>query len=153
PIGNRKHVIMVNGGGVSPELAIGGYFLNVIPLVDSGVTALWPYVINKMGLDEIAVIYVNDTFGNSVNKVIHKQCEKLDCELIAEISIAPSTTSFQSEVVKIRASDPDAVYIASYGQQQTGIAKQLRDGGLDAQLRSYSGFRTPSTMKLDAAQG
>lgn len=153
PIGNRQHVIMVNGGGVSPELAIGGYFLNDIPLSNDEVKALWPYVVNHMGIKKIAVIHVNDPFGNGVNGVIHDQCKKLGCDVVSDISIDPSSTSFQSEVVKIRAAQPDAVYLASYGQQQNVLAKQLRDGGVNAQLLSYSGFGIPGTEKLDAAQG
>lgn len=153
PIGNREHVIMVNGGGVSPELAIGGYFLNDIPLSNDEVKVLWPYVVNKMGLKKIAVIHVNDPFGNGVNKVIRDQCKQLGCDIVADIAIDPSSTNFQSEVVKVRAAAPDAVYLASYGQQQNVLAKQLRDGAVDAQLLGYSAFGIPSTLKASATQG
>lgn len=152
PIGNRAHTIMVNGGGVSPELAIGGYLINDIPLVDDEVKVLWPYVVDQMKLKKIAVVHVNDPFGNVVSDVIHDQCKKLGCEVTTDISISPSATNFQSEVVKVRASGPDAVYLASYGEQQGVLAKQLRDGGVDAQLLSYSGFGVPATVKLSAAQ-
>ncbi|MES1924380.1 ABC transporter substrate-binding protein [Salinisphaera sp. T31B1] len=153
PIGNRAHVLMVNGGGVSPELAIGDYFLNDIPLSDDEVNALWPYVVNEMGAKKIAVIHVNDPFGNGVNKVIKKRCEELGCSVVSDISVDPSATSFQSEVVKLRVSGADAIYIASYGQQQNVIAKQLRDGGIRTQLLSYSAFGIPTTQKLGAADG
>ncbi|GAB3673755.1 ABC transporter substrate-binding protein [Salinisphaera aquimarina] len=153
PIGNRAHVLMVNGGGVSPELAIGDYFLNDIPLSDDEVNAFWPYVVNEMGAKKIAVIHVNDPFGNGVNTVIKQRCEELGCSVVSDISIDPSSTSFQSEVVKLRVSGADAIYIASYGQQQNVIAKQLRDGGIRTPLLSYSAFGIPATQKLDAAQG
>ena len=153
PIGNRAHVLMVNGGGVSPELAIGEYFLNDIPLSDDEVNALWPYVVNELDAKRIAVIHVNDPFGNGVNRVIKQRCEELGCSVVSDISIDPSATSFQSEVVKLRVSRADAIYIASYGQQQNVIAKQLRDGGIRTQLLSYSAFGIPATQKLDAADG
>lgn len=153
PIGNRAHVLMVNGGGVSPELAIGDYFLNDIPLSDDEVNALWPYVVNELGAKKIAVIHVNDPFGNGVNRVIKARCAELGCSVVSDISIDPSATSFQSEVVKLRVSGADAIYIASYGQQQNVIAKQLRDGGIRTQLLSYSAFGIPTTQKLGAADG
>jgi len=153
PIGNRSHVLMVNGGGVSPELAIGGYFLNDIPLSDDEVNALLPHVVNDMGVKKLAVIHVNDPFGNGVNKVIKQRCEELGCSVVSEISIDPGSTSFQSEVVKLRVARADAIYIASYGQQQNVIAKQLRDGGIRTQLLSYSAFGIPATQKLKATQG
>ena len=153
PIGNREHVLMVNGGGVSPELAIGDYFLNDIPLSDDEVNALLPYAVEEMGIERIAVIHVNDPFGNGVNRVIKERCAELGCEVVSEIGIDPSATSFRSEAVKLRAAGADAIYIASYGQQQNVIAKQLRDGGIRSQLLSYSAFGIPATQALGAADG
>jgi len=153
PIGNRFHVIMVNGGGVSPELAIGDYFLNVIPLADQETKALLPYVVKKHNLERLAVIHVNDPFGNSVRDAVNTVCGDLSCEVVSDLSVNPDTSSFQAEVAKIRAAKPDAVFVASYGQQQNVMVKQLRDGGVDAQILSYSGFGIPTTLALKEAQG
>lgn len=153
PIATRDHVITVNGGGVSPELAIGGYFINDIPLVNDEVKALWPYVVNELHERRIAVVHVDDPLGNGVNRTIHAECKQLKCSIVADISIDPTASSFQSEVVKVRASHPDAVYLASYGQQESVLTKQLRDGDVKAQLLSYSGYGLPSVAKSESAQG
>ena len=124
PIGNRFHVIMVNGGGVSPELAIGDCFLNVIPLADQETKMLLPYVVKKHNPERLAVIHVNDPFGNSVRDAINTVCGDLSCEVISDLTVNPDTSSFQAEVAKIRAAKPDSAFIASYGQQQNVMVKQ-----------------------------
>ena len=153
PIGNRSHVIMVNGGGVSPELAIGNYFLNDIPLADLEVHALLPYAVKNKQIRKLAVIYVDDPFGKSVNEQIHENCSKLGCKVDPSLAVNPGNTDFQGEVAKVRAANPDAVFVASYGQQQNVITKQLRNGNVTAQLLSYSGYGVAPTLKLPEAQG
>jgi len=153
PLGNRFHVIMVNGGGVSPELAIGGYFLNDIPLADQEIAVLLPYAVKAKKIRKLAVVHVDDPFGNTVDEQIRKQCSKLGCTIEPDLSVNPGNTDFQGEVAKIRAAGPDAVFIASYGQQQNVITKQLRSGGVNVQLLSYSGYGVGPTLKLPEAQG
>jgi branched-chain amino acid transport system substrate-binding protein len=153
PIATRRKVVVVNGGAVSPELAgLSPYLFNVIPLVNDEIAALLPYVTSKLKLKRIMLAYVNDPFGQGALGALNQQCPQLGCEASA-ISVSPAATNFQAEVAKIRAAHPDAVFIASYGQQQNIILKQLRDGGVSAQLLSYSGINLPDTMKLPAAQG
>ena len=153
PIGNRFHVIMVNGGGVSPELAIGKYFLNDIPLADQEIAVVLPYAVKAKNIRKLAVVHVDDPFGNTVNDQIKKQCPKLGCRIDPDLAVNPGNTDFQGEVAKIRAAGPDAVFITSYGQQQNVITKQLRDGGVEAQILSYSGYGVGPTLKLPEAQG
>jgi branched-chain amino acid transport system substrate-binding protein len=153
PIATRRKVVVVNGGAVSPELAgLSPYLFNVIPLANDEVAALLPYVTSKLNLKRIMLTYVNDPFGQSVLNALTQQCARLKCKVEA-ISVSPAATNFQAEVAKIRAANPDAIYIASYGQQQNVILKQIRDGGVTAQVLSYSGINLPDTMKLPAAQG
>lgn len=153
PLGNRYHVIMINGGGVSPELAIGKYFLNDIPLVNVGIDALLPYVVKERHVHRVALIHTDDPFGQGVNSSLTSVCKMAGCNIVADLSINPGAASFQSEVAKIRASKPDAIYIASYGQQQNIITKQLRDGDIKATILSYSGYGVPPTLHLQEAQG
>jgi ABC-type branched-subunit amino acid transport system substrate-binding protein len=153
PIATRRKVVVVNGGAVSPELAgLSPYLFNVIPLANDEIAALLPYITSKLNLRRIMLTYVNDPFGQSVLNALTQQCLRLGCR-VEDISVSPGATNFQAEVAKIRAMRPDAVYVASYGQQQNVILKQLRDGGVTAQFLSYSGINLPDTMKLPAAQG
>jgi ABC-type branched-subunit amino acid transport system substrate-binding protein len=153
PIATRRKIVVINGAAVSPELAgLSPYLFNVIPLVNDEIAALMPYATSKLNVKHLILTYVNDPFGQGALGALTQQCARLGCQTAA-ISVSPGATNFQAEVAKIRAGHPDAVYIASYGQQQNVILKQLRDGGVTARIFSYSGINLPDTMKLPAAQG
>lgn len=154
PIGARNEVVMVNGGGVGPDLAeLGEYFWNVIPLANLEVRASVPYVVEEMGKKKFALIYVDDPLGGSIRTELESVLEEVGGELVSEMSVAPTAQQFSGLAAKVRSSGADAVYIASYGAQQVQIAKQLRDNGVDAQLVSYSAYGVPDAMALPENEG
>lgn len=153
PIAARRKVMVINGGAVSPELAgLSPYLLNDIPLVDDELHVLIPYVTAELKLFRIAFMYVDDPFGQGALAAARRECARHGCSAIA-LSIDPRASDFRAEVAKVRDARPDAVYIASYGQQQNLIMKQLRDGRVTQQILGYSGMDVPDTLRLPEAQG
>lgn len=154
PIGARNEVVMINGGGVGPDLAeLGEYFWNVIPLANLEVRASVPYVVEALGKTKFALIYVDDPLGGSIRNELEGVLEEIGGDLVSEMSIAPTAQQFSGLAAKVRSSGADAVYIASYGAQQVQIAKQLRDNGVDAQMISYSAYGVPDAMNLPENEG
>lgn len=154
PIGNRSKVLMLNGGAISPDLAqLGEYMLSDIPLAHEEVGALLPYVYGDLGLKSMVIVHMNETVGNGVAKVIQEDFPKLGGKVLETFSIETTAKDFQAEVTKIRAANPDAVYIVSAGQQEVILTKQLRDGGVKAQILSYSAYNIADIMNLPEARG
>ncbi|HWX49020.1 MAG TPA: ABC transporter substrate-binding protein [Roseomonas sp.] len=153
PIGTRAKVMMVNGGGVGPDLAgLSPYFWNVIPLVNQEVKALLPWLQEK-SLKRIALIYIDDPLGNAVLEQLRKGLPEIGGELVGTYSVPPTAQQFAAVAAKVRSSNPDAVYFASYGAQQSQIIKQLRDNGIRQQLLTYSAGSIPSVLSLPESEG
>ncbi|MDJ0387472.1 ABC transporter substrate-binding protein [Roseomonas sp. E05] len=153
PIGTRSKVMMVNGGGVGPDLAgLSPYFWNVIPLVNQEVKALLPWLQQK-SLKRVALIYVDDPLGNSVLEQLRKGLPGVGGELVDTYSVPPAAQQFAAVAAKVRSANPDAVYFASYGAQQSQIIKQLRDNGIRQQLLTYSAGSIPSVLSLPESEG
>lgn len=153
PIGTRAKVVMVNGGGVGPDLAeLSPYYWNVIPLVNQEVRALLPWLQQK-GLKRIALIYVDDPLGNAVVQELRNGLPPIGGTLAGSFSIPPATQQFAAIAARVRDTRPDAVYFASYGAQQAQIIKQLRDNGVTQPLISYSAGSIPSVVTLPESQG
>ena len=153
PIGARAKTILVNGGGVGPDLAgLTPYFWNIIPLANIEVAALVPWLMAKQ-IKRIAAIYIDDPFGNGVMDALKSSLGKAGGSVAAPYSISPTDQEFAAVAAKLRAVKPDAVYFASYGAQQAVIIKQLRNNGITQQLLSYSGVDIPSVRALPQANG
>jgi len=154
PIAARTKTVTVNGGAVGPDLArLGEYFWNVIPLADFEVRAMAPHLVKEKNLKRVALIYVDDPMGQSVRDELKNSLAAAGGELVSSFAVPVNAQQFSGVAARVRDSQPDAVYIASYGVQQVQIAKQLRDNGVSQQLASYAAFSLPSALNLPEAQG
>ncbi|HWK45610.1 MAG TPA: ABC transporter substrate-binding protein [Stellaceae bacterium] len=153
PIGQRNKVVMVNGGGVGPDLSgLAPLFWNVIPLIDKEIAAILPWL-KAQGSKRVAVLYVDDPLGNAALQQMTAALPANGATLAGSFSIAPTAQQFGAIAAKIRDSSPDAVYFASYGAQQAQIIKQLRDNGVTQTLITYSAATIPSVRDLAEADG
>ena len=154
PIGARTKTVMVNGGGVGPDLAtLGDYFWNTIPLANFEVTAMAPYLVKTKGYKRIALIYVDDPLGQAILKDLTKEVKAAGGDVVGSFSIPTTAQQFSGVAARVRDTKPDAVYIATYGNQQVQLVKQLRDNGVSQPLASYSAMSLPSILKLPEAKG
>lgn len=150
----RNKVVAVNGGGVGPDLAtLGEYFWNVIPLANLEVRAIVPYMVNERKLTKVALIYVDDPLGQAMEAEFETELPKVGAELVEAYSVPTTAQQFSGVAAQVRSSGADVVYVASYGNQQIQIVKQLRDNGVDAQLASYSGYAVPDAFALPESEG
>ena len=154
PIGEREKVVAINGGGVAPDLAkLGPYFFNVIPLVNYEVRALLPYLAKERKMKRIAIVYVEDPLGEACLNELKENAPKNGMELVGSFSVPTTSRQFAPIAAKVREVNPDAVYVAYFGQTMVALIKQLRDSGVDKMFVSYSAFNDPDMMALPAADG
>lgn len=153
-LSTRNKVVAVNGGGVGPDLAtLGEYFWNVIPLANLEVRAIVPYLVNERELTKIALIYVDDPLGQAMESEFEAELPKVGAELVVSYSVPTTAQQFSGVAAQVRSSGADVIYVASYGNQQIQIVKQLRDNGVDAQIASYSGYAVPDAFALPESEG
>ncbi len=152
--GSRSKTVAINGGGVGPDLAeLGPYFWNIIPLANFEVQAMLPYLIKERGAKRFVLVYVDDPLGAAIKKEMEEGLGADGTELVEALSVPASTQQFSGIAARVRAANPDVVYIASYGAQQSQIVKQFRDNGITQQLVSYSALSIPEVHALPEAKG
>ena len=153
PIAQRQQTIMVNGGGVSPDLAeLSPYFWNLIPLADQELPPALKWL-KEQGHSRVALVYVDDPLGAAVLSQLKQTLPEIGGELVGAYSVPPGLEQFTAIAAQIRQANADAVYFASYGSQQLQIIKQLRDAGLNQQLATYSIGSLPSVINLPESEG
>lgn len=153
-VAGRTKTVAINGGGVGPDLAdLGPYFWNIIPLANDEVKAVLPYLINQRHLKRFVLVYVDDPLGAGIKEELTTRLPKLGAKLVESLSVPANAQQFSGIAAKVRAANPDVIYIASYGAQQLQIVKQFRDNGISQQLVSYSAFGVPQLNALPEAKG
>lgn len=154
PIGDRAKVVMVNGGGIGPDLAtLSPYFWNILPLANQEIRAVLPFI-KAQGFKRVAMIYTEDPSGIAVHGELKTGLPGIGAELVGAHGVAPTLTQFAAVAAQVRDARPDAVFFASVsGSQAVQIVKQLRDNGVSQQIMTYSTGNLPSVSALPESEG
>ena len=83
----------------------------------------------------LAVLYRDDGYGRGVRDVTSSiiTADSLPVDVVANVSYATTATTYQSQLISIKESKPDAVYIAGF---TTDTAEVIREGINDVGLKS-----------------
>jgi ABC-type branched-subunit amino acid transport system substrate-binding protein len=155
PMANRSKSLVFNAGANSPSLSqLGSYVLNDLPLANEQIPAATQYVVGKLGLKKWAVVYSDETLGQSVQAAINQDLPKAGGTVVKSVSVSSTATDFSSQVAELRNTGADLIYFAvSSGTQIPVLAQQLRAAGVKAQFMSYGGTDIPEVLTSPDAQG
>ncbi len=100
--------------------------------------AMKPLLESELGITRnlrLAVLYRDDAFGRGVWEATKHYIEdgNLPIDIVAEENYPTSTTTFQAELTKVKAAEPDAVYVVDF---TTNTATIYRQGQSDVGLNT-----------------
>ena len=103
--------------------------------------AMADYAANELSAQKVAVLYdITDDYSLGVAESFKAEAEANGLEVVAFESFQSTDTDFKSQLSKIAAADPDALYVPSYYNTNALIAIQAKEVGLDAQLLGADGW-------------
>jgi branched-chain amino acid transport system substrate-binding protein len=104
----------------------------------------------------LALLFRDDGYGRGVRDVtstIIKQ-DSLPIEVVANVSYAPTATTYQSQLISVKESNPDAVYIAGFTADTAEIVKEgINDVGLKSLYIAVEICEDPQFYSLLAQTG
>lgn len=113
------------------------------------------YVIDVMKMDNIAIIYGNDDFGNELQSIFDKRAKSKGVTIVANESYNPGTTDFYGVLTKIKPKQPQAIILCGYIEEGSQILRQSKELGIETKFFSYGAFADDLLLELagDAAEG
>jgi len=104
----------------------------------------------------LAVIHRGDGYGRGVKDITASIIaqDNLPIEVVATAEYAPSSTTYQSQLISIKGSNPDAVYIAGFTADTAEIIKEgINDVGLKSLYIAVEICEDPQFYTLLGATG
>lgn len=134
-IANSNKIPMVSPSASSTTLSIANdYFFRVIPS-DNYQAAYIAQAIRKQGITHVAVFYTNEPYGSAMNKSFQEQFKTLGGSVVATAYAEPDDINLATEMQKLKAANPQAVFIAPNSLVTGTAAIQIaRDQGIVAPL-------------------
>src|SRR3954463_3721326 len=123
------------------------WVFKVVPNDDIMANAILKYI-GKTGAKTLGYIGVSDAYGEGYYKVLSEVAPKLGVTLTGHEVYARSDTSVTGQVLKIIATKPDAVFIASAGTPAVLPQKALRERGYTGPVYQTHGVATEEFIKL-----
>jgi branched-chain amino acid transport system substrate-binding protein len=130
-------VVQISPASSSPTLTnlgregkSGGWFFRTITTDALQGVAAAKYALDS-GIRKLTVIHVNNDFGVNMVREFSRAYKTLGGEIISVTPYNPSQASYQPEVTRALAGNPDALYLVSYPGDGTTIARTwISQGGV-----------------------
>ncbi|MBI3027755.1 ABC transporter substrate-binding protein [Candidatus Woesearchaeota archaeon] len=136
PITEANKVILISPSATNPDITKAGDFVFRTAPSDAyaGVVAS-DYAFKELQIKKAAVISESTDYAQGLRKVFKENFAKLGGEIAADETYNPEDTDFRTQVTKVKASNPDVVYIIPQSPAKgVLLAKQLKEAGVSQQL-------------------
>lgn len=117
--------------------------------------ALAEYTVIDLGLDRLAVFYLNTDWGKSTYELYARRAEELGAMIVAAEAYLPEEKDFRSALTRARDANPNGLVLISYQADGALIAQQVKQAGLDVPIVGAGSLQSPDFLKLggDAVEG
>lgn len=119
-------------------------------------TNLANYTYNVMGKRNAAIMFTANDFGTGLKNDFTAEFEKLGGKVsVSETFFEGQSKDFSPQLTKIKAANPDVLFVAGYYVETALIAQQADGIGLDVQMIGTEGISSEELVKLggDAVEG
>ncbi|MFN8470503.1 MAG: ABC transporter substrate-binding protein [Caldilineaceae bacterium] len=117
--------------------------------------ALADYTVTDLGLNKLAVFYLNTDWGKTTFDLFSQRAKELGAEIVAAEPYLAEEKDFRSALTQAREANPNGVVLISYQADGALLAQQLKQVGLDVPVVGASSLQSPDFLKLGgpAAEG
>lgn len=150
PLSTQREMVVFNTGAQSSNMAgIGRYVFSILQLSDYDTRVLSRYARDELGYGKIATLYINNDTGTFNQEAFSRSFEEAGGEIVAAESFRPNETTYGVQLAKIRAAQPDAIYVVGTPAELPFAVRQTRQMAPGTPILSYAGIE--SQEFLDAA--
>ncbi len=114
------------------------------------------FIKNVVKPKTIAILYESSAFGNSGADAMEKDAQKIGVKVVLKEKYEAGSVDFKPLLSKVKAAQPDVIYMVSYVMDASLLMKQIKELRIDAKLFAggAAGFAIPEFIDnaKDAAE-
>jgi branched-chain amino acid transport system substrate-binding protein len=108
------------------------------------------FLVNKLGAKKVAIVHNDDPYGIGLGKSIAAELTKLDASIATQLQVTIGQSEYITEVQKIQATAPDAIFYAGYEVETPYLRSALVKAGVKANFMASDGaFLSPTIDESD----
>ncbi len=155
-IADEAKVVMISPTATTPKLS--GYGANLYrgcSRIDKQAEVLTDYVAKNWKPKTVAIFFSNEPYGKGCAGLFTKFFEKHGIKVVATESFMRGSRDFKAQLTKIKATNPDFLFIPGYTPETAPAAAQARQLGMKQKILGVYGDMNPAYIQLagPAAEG
>ncbi|MBI4691443.1 MAG: ABC transporter substrate-binding protein [Nitrospirae bacterium] len=156
PIANQNKIVQLSPLSSAVELSEkgGAYFFRVCPADDQQAKIVAEWIKNE-GINEIAIVYTDNSWGSGLTKSFKNYYEKLGGKIILTEATNEGQTDFRSVLSKVKAAKVSTLYSPTYPKEGGMLVRQAKELGLKVNLYGADNWGAPEFTQIagSAANG
>jgi branched-chain amino acid transport system substrate-binding protein len=135
PLAAEAGLVQIMGGEAAELTQAGNKFLFRTSFgQQSSMPKVAKYINDDIKAKSVAIVWVNNDFGKGGRDVISKEFARYGIKVAADLSTEAGQADFAADVSKIKAANPDAVFIYLNEEESARILKELKRQSVTAPL-------------------
>ncbi len=154
PVAEQKKVVLISPASTSPDITdAGDYIFRTVP-TDARQGVFAADLLRREGIKNLAVLYPNEDYGKGFSGVLEKSFKEKGGRVVASESFERGSTDLRTQLTKIRARRPDAVFLISNSPNSAIEAlRQMRELRVNVKLFGSEGLKSKEIAQARGADG
>ncbi len=149
PRADAEQIVMISPSSTHADLTgIGEYIFRTTPSDALQASVAAAYFADVMGIKRLAVLYVKNDYSQGLYEEVSKIFEAKGGEIVASETALQGDKDFKTQLTKIKATAPEAIYMPNYVAEMAQILEQAASLGIKAKFLSADGFSNPEIYDL-----
>jgi len=150
PIAQAAGVPMITATSTNPQVTeTGDYIFRTCFIDPFQGTVMSKFATNTLKAKTAAILVdMTSDYSKGLTEVFKNDFQKLGGKIVAEESFAQKDTDYNAQLTKIKAANPDVVYVPAYYTEVGLILKQARQLGLKQPFLGTDGWDSPKLTEI-----
>lgn len=140
PIAEQHKFVLITPGSTSPTISDAGDYIFRFWFSENDLGSMVAETAYDMGKRKIAILYINNAWGEAQREGVKKRFEELGGKIISEQVVDPKNVDYRTEITKAEQYKPDAYYIGLHPDGLVMSMKRLRELGINKTVFSHGGL-------------
>jgi branched-chain amino acid transport system substrate-binding protein len=148
-IANDAKVVMISPTATTPKLSgYGAYIYRGCSRIDTQAKVLTDWVAKNWKPKTVAILFSNEPYGKGCADLFTKFFEKNGIKVVVTESFMRGSRDFKAQLTKIKAANPDFLFIPGYTPETAPAAAQARQLGMKQKILGVYGDMDPVYIQL-----
>jgi branched-chain amino acid transport system substrate-binding protein len=148
PLAQKDHVVVLSTGATAPKISEAGEYIFRIwnsDAYEGEVSA--DYAFDTLGLRSVSTLYINNDYGSGLEQVFTTRFTGRGGKIQLSESFEQNTADMRTQLAKIQAGKPEALYLVGYPKEIPIALRQARELGMTMPFLGTVAMQDPQLIQ------